>query len=598
MKEGFFEKYHNQILTAILVGAFFLGLFFRTWNFNDWVHVKSDQVRDAMLVSHPMSEGVGSLPLLGPKAGGTKLRLGPVFYYFQYVSAEMFNSAIPPVLAYPNLIFSILAIPLFFFFSSLFFSRFTSVFLSLIFSLSFLAVEYARFAWNPNSTIFFSLLFFYSLCRIFSEDEKRRGLWVAVSAVAFSVDSQLHFVSLLGLAVSTFFFLIAQRKNLRQYFSWKDPLIFVLVVLFFYIPVIISDVLTQGSNAREFFEAISGKSSDGSLIGSFKKDAYYFGQYSFRILSGYLGSNKIYHYLGMAMVFSGFAISLLALFSKKTTKSVRSAARLAVVVFSAFVILFIPLADSVDKPRFYLSIIWLPLFFLGIAYEYFSLSWKKFSQFIFVFLVLAFSFSNFLFDFNWFLELSQSDKGRLDPKKTVVLAAKKDPLWFPWGRQAAVAKVMNEDCSEKKVFFSVSKNIQDFSKSIKFAFDKIDKDGRSAGTFKNEISKEEGACFFYVTRNGDGVKSDFQDLVSGNPVFAGSVAVYKLKKTNSADETGKEELLNGDESENISAFSEKDLEAGNENLDVAEGEDGDESVDDVSAVDEGRIKRMYWRDVF
>jgi hypothetical protein len=93
-----------------------VGVFFRTYHFHDWLQFKGDAFRDATMVSNIIDAGAESLPLLGPRAGGTMLRLGPIFYYFQSLSATLFQSLDAPVLAYHDVFFSILSILLFFFF--------------------------------------------------------------------------------------------------------------------------------------------------------------------------------------------------------------------------------------------------------------------------------------------------------------------------------------------------------------------------------------------------------------------------------------------------------------------------------------------------
>jgi len=109
----FFKKNWKMIAFAAVILA---AIFLRAWHFHDWLFFKMDQARDALLIKQALGNGLGWLPLLGPKAGGTHLNLGPAFYYFQYISAFLFQSAHPAVLAYPDLLFSILSIPLFYFF--------------------------------------------------------------------------------------------------------------------------------------------------------------------------------------------------------------------------------------------------------------------------------------------------------------------------------------------------------------------------------------------------------------------------------------------------------------------------------------------------
>ena len=115
MKEFIKKNWVYLVLALIIVAA--AG--FRVWHFSDWLHFEMDQARDGSLVKEAVQNGPSQLPLLGPRAGGTFVRLGPIFYYFQYASAKLSGSTLPSVFAYPDLLFSILAIPFFFLFFSL-----------------------------------------------------------------------------------------------------------------------------------------------------------------------------------------------------------------------------------------------------------------------------------------------------------------------------------------------------------------------------------------------------------------------------------------------------------------------------------------------
>ena len=88
MREFFKKNWKMIAFAAVILAAIFL----RAWHFHDWLFFKMDQARDALLIKQVLENGPGWLPLLGPKAGGTHLNLGPAFYYFQYISAFLFQS--------------------------------------------------------------------------------------------------------------------------------------------------------------------------------------------------------------------------------------------------------------------------------------------------------------------------------------------------------------------------------------------------------------------------------------------------------------------------------------------------------------------------
>ena len=73
------DKYLWGLVTIVL-----LAIFVRGWMFSELLTFKMDQARDITLVQEAYDNGVGELPLLGPRAAKTYLRLGPIFYYFEF----------------------------------------------------------------------------------------------------------------------------------------------------------------------------------------------------------------------------------------------------------------------------------------------------------------------------------------------------------------------------------------------------------------------------------------------------------------------------------------------------------------------------------
>ena len=256
---------NKKFFIFLLVFIFALGIFLRSYNFGDWLHFELDQSRDARVISLAVENGPENLPLLGPRAGGTFLRLGPVFYYFEYLSAVIFGNT-PSGMAMANLIFSICSILVFYALCREYFSKKISISLVAIFSVSLFLVMYSRFAWNPNSLVFFELLVFYSLLKIVNHEEKRKGMWLVIFSVSLAVSTQLHFLALLALPVISVIFLLIKRPSI----SWRFWVASVAVFLIFYSPVVLNEIKTGGDNAKEFVGAISGKSNkeEHSMVAS------------------------------------------------------------------------------------------------------------------------------------------------------------------------------------------------------------------------------------------------------------------------------------------------------------------------------------------
>jgi hypothetical protein len=313
------KKLFWGIFAVIILGAVFL----RTWNYSDWLYFKWDQGRDAFMLAKAVESGPGELPLLGPRAarvGAEYLRLGPAYYYFQYLPAAVLNSTHPTAFAYADLIMSILAIPMLYVFCRLYFSARNSLMITALYAFAFLVIQYSRFAWNPNSVPLFMLMTFYGmLCFAQSKKLKNQIKWLALWALGFSLASQLHFYALFSLvAISGIFFIyhlnflylanffvktsathfiyqfsklrsllgfssnftqikkVYQRQskelkiNIKKVFT-KNLLkafgVAIGVILITNIPMIISEIKTDASNARIFPEAVSKKADEDKTFG-------------------------------------------------------------------------------------------------------------------------------------------------------------------------------------------------------------------------------------------------------------------------------------------------------------------------------------------
>ncbi len=161
-----FDKIKKDKFLLGLVGVVFFVLVIRLWQIDNLFTFKMDQARDIKLVEEAYDNGVGELPLLGPRAAKTYLRLGPIFYYFEYLAMWLTGNKSPLGVVWLDLIFSILTIPLFYYFLRQAFNKKNSFLTTVVLASSFFLNQYGRFAWNPNSIPFWSLLFFLGVYKI------------------------------------------------------------------------------------------------------------------------------------------------------------------------------------------------------------------------------------------------------------------------------------------------------------------------------------------------------------------------------------------------------------------------------------------------
>jgi hypothetical protein len=242
-----------KIEIVVILVLIALGIFVRSYHFADWLHFEIDQSYDTLLVSPGVDQGIGSLPLLGPTAGGGRsLRLGPAFYYIEYVSAKIFGNT-PPGHAGLVLVFSILSLPLFYILCRRYFTKQSAIGLLAIFSVSLYLVLYARFSWSPNILPFFIMLVMYALLRSVSLDEERRETWFLIAVATIAIITQIHFNAFFIVPPVVFLFLILKRPHFR----WRTWLVAVAIFLVVYSPVIISDIKMNGQNTMYFFQKLN-----------------------------------------------------------------------------------------------------------------------------------------------------------------------------------------------------------------------------------------------------------------------------------------------------------------------------------------------------
>lgn len=370
---------------------FGIGLFLRTYHFSDWLHFELDQSRDAKVIDLALDGGISNLPLLGPKAAGTFLRLGPIFYYFSYLSAKIFGPT-PPGMAGIMAVFGILAIPAFYILIRRYLGKNKSLALTFLFSVSLYLVMYSRFSWNPNPLPLFVILTFYSLLRTVDKDEKDQGWWLVAAAAFLAITTQFHFLAFLAIPAISVLFLIYKRPRIKLKF-WGMA---VLAFLVLYSPMLINEFQTGGDNTKEFIDAVTGKSTKSPHVISekFIKNFYEHSLGYVVIASGYEGTQSWtirktegfsfqflctekckdqlkWGYLGMLFIIFSVLFTAYRFWKEKEPQK-KDFLALIFLWFAIPYIMFIPLAYDIS-PRFFLMTAPLPFIFLGIISGF----WEK-----------------------------------------------------------------------------------------------------------------------------------------------------------------------------------------------------------------------------
>lgn len=541
--ERFFLKRYAYIW--ILAGIILLGIFFRTYHFGDWLQFKGDAFRDATLVSNVYDGGIASLPLLGPRAAGTMLRLGPVFYEFQYASALIFQSVSAPVLAYPDVFFSILTIPLFFFLSRRYFSPLWSLSMAALLSVSFLAIEYGRFAWNPNSTLFFTLLFSYALLRLYdTESEKQRPLlWAALAGIGLAVASQLHFSAFLGLPLVLLLFMVFHIKDSRKVLSYKVILVFFLGILIIYAPVFISEFFKNGENTRLFFSSISKKSAYHGLLQNIFEVTRMFARYFARIGLGLVSPGNKLLLLSGIFCWAGFLANVYLLRKEKNNNK-RNFLQWTLILFVVYFLLYIPLAFKINRPRFYLPFMILPYVYVGFLTLFLREKLTRYPRLIALFALLSFStlfFSNMRATVAWFSELRNSEE---TATSTGERNSKGTSFFLTWGHYEKAARVMDASCEKQNdISFSMAKGVAEFDHSIEYALLERKRQWKESGENVDTLT-EPPRCYYFISFPREPLPKFVVSTKQDAPVDVGNLQIIRLyPEGNALDEFNDEEII-------------------------------------------------------
>ncbi len=431
---------------GIALGAILLiGFSLRFVHLDEWLYFKMDQARDAMLVSQAIERGPEYLPLLGPRVGAVDLgegllRTGPVYYYFQYLSGVMFGSSEPSVFAYPDMLFGVFGIAMLFLFARLFLSAPAALAVSALLSVSFLGVEYSRFAWNPNPLPFFLLLSFYGMLRFFNEPAgKKKYFFLALWALGFVIGAQLHFFGMMSLVGATGLFLVWRfelwkRENIWKVFARparvsiaKYAGVAGVIFLVLSAPIIANDMLREGENTRNFFEAMTKKQDVKPLSERIGKAWEENGRYWCLITTAECVTesekkNRIPLALTAAFLMAGFFVAILRLRAFQEGIK-RDFLRLLFVWTGVFVVLSVPVAFQL-RPRFFLVVLPIPFLLFGIVFEYMWEKWARAGYVAGAILFIGIFSLNVNGVIEWFGEQAASQKNNAPVSRTIILKSK------------------------------------------------------------------------------------------------------------------------------------------------------------------------------
>jgi len=388
----------------ILLAIVAVGAFLRTYRLHDWLEFRGDQMRDATIVGQVVDKG-WAWPLMGPYMNHTgdteesSFHLGPIYYYFQITAAKIFGNR-PDVLAYPDVLFSILSLPLLYLLLRICLGENLSLGIVGLYAISPYIIHYSRYAWSSNDIPFLVLLFLYSLWKFLNDNEKTGWFWVVCIGFALGVGFQIHAIlMILFPAVAFIVFLYSMWKHPLTWTRW---IAIVAVFLLLNSGQILSEYETGMNNTRTFVNYfLRNKSSvvpKGDRLTPFENDLSCHFAANFFFLTSYGEDKCSYDYsnivaadrkvgvdkvlktetdrlrLVVSLLFSIAGYTLLILRARKETNIERKnflflTSLYAVLGFGVM----LPLSGDVfNDLRYYTFELFMPFLLFGFVVEYLS----------------------------------------------------------------------------------------------------------------------------------------------------------------------------------------------------------------------------------
>ncbi len=412
----------NKIFWIVL-GITLFGAFLRAYHFGDWMHYQLDQARDFRVVHAAIVYGPGELPLQGPRAAGSFLRLGPLLYYMEYGSALVFGDT-PAGSVMIILILNILAVPLFFVFLRRFFEWRLSAGLTGIFAVSLFMIVYSRFGWNPTLVPFFMILFAYALLQV-TDGDKNSPWWLVGAAGALAFIANMHFVAFVTVPVIAIAYFIWTRPRIK----WTWWLLAIGVFIFLNVPLIVNDIKTGGENTKEFVDVALNRSSGDNknthnIVDKTVRNVGMHTQYYWLVLTGnqfaVLPELKgrdircnydckhglVFGGVSFVMIFFG-VLGWVLLYKNEQNVDKKNFLRLVLLWGLIVFAVYTPLAYDI-APRFFLLNVPLMFIMLGFVLNIISTRNKKIEN-IFIIIVIAICIiSNLFFVQKYYRELAQA----------------------------------------------------------------------------------------------------------------------------------------------------------------------------------------------
>lgn len=512
IKIHFKRNWQLWLLALIVMGGFFV----RTYRYSDWLIFQADQSRDAYYAKEAYDEGLGQLRILGPKVDmaylegdknprGETLHLGPLYYYLQFLFMWLLKNVKPWVVALPDLLLSVAAIPLLYYLSRYFFSKIISLLITALFSFSYFNVFYSRFAWNPNQLIFWEILFSIGLVKATQRNDNHKGWWMLAAIFSLLIISQIHFVAFSGFFIlGLVFWIVRKPKNIAKKY-WVAAL-GLLVLL--NIPLAASEIKNNGDNTKRFVVAMTKSPKNEK---SFLKKTHHVikkeGEF-FSVALTSFNDKELDHIeiVGQVILIASFALLVYLFLRRKSgfvfAKNQKKLVLMTLLWLSAYFFIFHKISHKLDNDRYFLTVSPLVFLLLGVWFSLLSKIRFKYLGTILMYLIFATCLAGQIGAISFWYETLAHGKEPVDTFRKPKLSPLDDLATY--GEMSRASGYMAEEAKrEKKTICFLSGNYQhnlgiEYIGETEFPSQKFRRFGK--------LDYDLGCKFFYLVRTKRGKK--------------------------------------------------------------------------------------------
>lgn len=206
----------HRFEATCLVLVLLVGAFMRLFKIDQYMTFLGDEGRDALIVRRLLVNF--DIILVGPGTSIGNMYLGPLYYYL--MAPFLFIANYSPV--GPAVMIALLGVATLFLIWWVVREWFPTKGMNVgalvaasLYAVAPTVIIYSRSSWNPNIMPFFSLLFIYSIWRLWKFNDLK---WLIVSGISFAFVLQSHYLGLLLLPVFVIYWIFSLLKiiNLKM----------------------------------------------------------------------------------------------------------------------------------------------------------------------------------------------------------------------------------------------------------------------------------------------------------------------------------------------------------------------------------------------